>query len=121
MTLIPGRVLFHQAHQFFFPFPLLKTSSILPQHEKVRGMPVRDSTPGRTKIVQLELGRLIPIFQHTRIMLHDVDCAQFGVALKLDGPAHFSTGIATMNIPPPSGYAASRRAGEYSWSLSQRI
>jgi len=31
------------------------------------------------------------------------------MALKLDSPAHFSTGITTMNIPPPSSDAADWR------------
>src|SRR5256885_4921249 len=42
-------------------------------------------------------------------MLHDVNGAQLGVALKLDGPTHFATRIATMNIPPPSRHAADWR------------
>ena len=103
-SLAPSNRRYHS----FRNYSLEAFSSVLPQHEKVGGVPVRDSTPGRTEIVQLELGRLIPIFQHTGIMLHDVDCAQFGVALKLDGSAHFSTGIATVNIPSPSSYAANR-------------
>ncbi len=41
-------------------------------------------------------------------MLHDVDRAQLGVALELDSPAHFATGITPMNIPPPPGYATNR-------------
>ncbi len=72
-------------------------------------MPVGDATPGRTEIVQLELGRLIIEFQHTGVMLHDIDGAQLGVALKLDRHAHFATGIATMNISPPSCHAANWR------------
>src|SRR5438876_363945 len=72
-------------------------------------MPVGDPTPGRAEIVQLELGRLIPVLQHTRVMLHDVDGSQLSVALKLNGPAHFATGITTMNISPPSSDAANRR------------
>jgi len=59
--------------------------------------------------VQLELGRLIIKFQYTGIVLHDVDGAQLGVALKLDSHAHFSTGIEAMNVPPASGHAANRR------------
>src|SRR5260370_37395084 len=109
MAPVASRVLFHQAHQLFFPFPFLKTGSLLSQHEKVGGMPVGDSTPGRTEIVQLELGRLIPVLQHTGVMLHDVDGAQLGVALKLDGPAHFATGIEAMNIASPSCHATNWR------------
>src|SRR5262249_46238085 len=77
-------------------------------HQKVRGMPIGDPTSRGTAIVQLEPSRLIPVLQHTRVMPHDVDSTQLGVALKLDGPAHFATGIATVNIPRPP---ATRRTG----------
>jgi hypothetical protein len=58
--------------------------------------------------MQLEPGRLIPAFQHPRVMLHDVNRVQLGVALELNSPAHFATGVTPISISPPSGDAASR-------------
>src|SRR5215469_6070209 len=73
VALIAIRVLFHEARQLFLSFPLVKTRSLLSQDKKIRGMPVGNPTPGRATIVQLESGWLIPVLQHTRVMLHDVD------------------------------------------------
>jgi hypothetical protein len=75
-------------------------------HKRLRHTP---EASRRAAVVQLESGWLVPGFQHSWIMLHDIDGPQLGMALELNGPAHFATGIPTMNITPSSRYTANRR------------
>src|SRR2546426_1739558 len=90
-------------------FALLPTRRTPVNHEVVRGMHDRQTSPIARLVLERDRRRLVVILQHVRVVFHLInECKLNTVAFKLDRHAHLSARIAATHILPP---AADPRSG----------
>src|ERR1700693_1268397 len=105
-TVAVGAVL--EPIQFVFCLPLLPSSSILAEDEKIRRMADNLAPVVCALVIERNCLRLIVILPGLRVVLHFIDgCKLAAVTLKLDSHAHFSAGVNPL-IGTPATNAARR-------------